>query len=54
MSDDEKDFDNEAFVRNLKNMFADAKRMLTEKAEEFGIDITPISDEEFAEIPERT
>lgn len=49
-SDAEKDLSNEAFVRNLKNIFADAKAMLLEKAEELGIDPTPTSDEEFSEI----
>src|SRR5205823_8568661 len=53
MFDDEKNMDGDALVRNLKNIFADAKQMLQEKAEEFGIDVTPISDEEFAVIRER-
>lgn len=51
--DDEKEFDSEALVRNLKSIFADAKEAIIEKAKEFGIDPTPISDEEFAEIHAR-
>lgn len=38
-SDDEKDPGNEAFVRNLTNILTQAKAMLLEKAEAFGIEI---------------
>lgn len=49
-TDAERDIGNEAFWRNLQNIFADAKQSLLEKAEEFGIEINPPGDEEFAEI----
>jgi hypothetical protein len=52
MSDDEKDINNEAFVRNLSNIFAEAKQMLIEKAEEFGIDLSEESLEEAGVILE--
>jgi hypothetical protein len=52
-TDEERDIGNEAFWRNLQNIFAEAKRMLEEKALEFGIDATPVSDEEFAVIQQR-
>lgn len=53
LTDEEKDITSDAFYRNIRNIFADAKALLIEKAEEFGIDIEPISDEEFAEIQAR-
>jgi hypothetical protein len=53
MFEEEKEVGSEAFVHTLSNLFADAKAMLTQKAEEFGIDPTPISDEEFNEIRAR-
>ena len=53
MSDDEKDIDNEAFVRNLANILTDAKRMLEEKCEEFGIEFDPADIGEFTEIRKR-
>jgi hypothetical protein len=53
MFDEEKNIDGEAFARKLSNIFADAKAMIVQKAEEFGIDPTPISDEEFNEIRAR-
>ena len=53
LADEAKDINNEAFVRNLKNIFADAKAMLVEMTEELGIEAVPISDEEFAEIRAR-
>lgn len=53
-TDEEKNINNEAFVRNLSNIFAEAKEMLVEKAEEFGIDPFAVSDEEFREIQVRT
>ncbi len=53
MSDEEKDLTKPAFFQNLKNIFAEARASLTEKAEEFGIDLTPLSDEEYAEIRAR-
>jgi hypothetical protein len=53
MFDEEKDVGSEALVRKLSNIFADAKSMIVQKAEELGIDPTPISDEEFNEIRTR-
>lgn len=53
MLDEEKDVGSEAFVRNLANILEDAKRMLAEKAEEFGIDLNAIDDQEIADISER-
>ncbi len=53
MFEEEKEPGSEAFVRNLSNIFADAKAMLIQKAEGLGIDPTPISDEEFNEICSR-
>ena len=47
MTDEERDIENEAFWRNLSNIFAEAKTMIAEKAQEFGIKIEPISDEKF-------
>ena len=47
MTDEERDIENEAFWRNLSNIFAEAKTMIAEKAREFGIEIEPISDEKF-------
>ena len=44
------DADIETTVRKLTGVFAEAKRMLIEKAEELGIDPFALSDEEFAEI----
>lgn len=52
-TDEELDPGSETFVRSLKNIFAEAKQMLIEKAEEMGIDPTPISDEEYTEIRRR-
>jgi len=40
-------------VQKLTEIFAEAKQMLIDKAEELGIDPFAISDEEFAEIRER-
>jgi hypothetical protein len=51
-SDEEKDINNEAFVRNLSNILSDAKQMLIEKAEEFGLDLDPVAIEEAAAIQE--
>lgn len=53
MFDDEQEFDSETLVRKLSNILADAKAMIIEKAEELGIDPTPISDEEFNDIQAR-
>ncbi len=52
-TDEEKDINNEAFVRKLANIFADARAMIIEKAEEFGFDPFALSDEEFREIQDR-
>ena len=49
--DDPSDMD--AVVAKLKTVFAEAKEMLLEKAEELGIDPYAMSDEEFAEIRAR-
>lgn len=45
--------DIETVVQNLTGIFAEAKQMLIEKAEELGIDPFSISDEEFTEIRRR-
>ena len=47
VTDEEKDINNEAFWRNLSNMFSETKRMLTEKAEELGIELKPIGKEKY-------
>ncbi|MGI8641724.1 MAG: hypothetical protein ACR2MG_17490 [Pyrinomonadaceae bacterium] len=52
-TDEERDINNEAFWRNLAGIFAQAKTVIREKAEEFGIDVDAVSDEEFAEIKRR-
>jgi hypothetical protein len=52
-SDEQRDINTEAFVQNLANIFADAKAMILEKAEEFGFDPFGLSDEEFREIQKR-
>jgi len=49
MTDEERDIENEAFWRNLQSIFAEAKTMILEKAEELGIEFEPLNDEEFAE-----
>ncbi len=48
----EKDIGSEAFVRNLANILEDAKAMLAAKAEEFGIDVNELAQEEITEIRE--
>lgn len=45
--------DIESVVQNLTTIFAEAKKVLIEKAEELGIDPFAISDEEFVEIRHR-
>jgi hypothetical protein len=45
--------DMESVVGAVRSSLADAKQMLIEKAEEFGIDPFALSDEEFAEIRRR-
>jgi hypothetical protein len=45
--------DIETIVQNLTGIFAEAKQMLIEKADELGIDPFAITDEEFAEIRRR-
>lgn len=52
-SEDESSLEIDAVVEKLKTVFAEAKEMLLEKAEELGIDPFAMSDEEFAEIRER-
>jgi hypothetical protein len=52
-SEEEKDINNEKFWRRLAASFAEAKRLLTEKAVELGIDLDSISDEEFATMRKR-
>ncbi len=49
----EKDIGSEAFVRNLANILQDAKAMLAAKAEEFGIDVNELAQEEITEIREK-
>lgn len=53
MTDEERDINNEAFWRNLANIFTEAKTMIQEKAEGLGIEFEPISDEEFARYKQR-
>ncbi len=53
MTDEERDIENAAFWRNLSNIFAEAKIVITEKAEELGIEFKPLSDEEFAKHKQR-
>jgi hypothetical protein len=53
LTDEERDIENEAFWRNLTNIFAEAETMIREKAKELGIEFEPISDEEFAEYKQR-
>lgn len=52
-TDEERDINNEAFWRNLTAIFAQAKRMLRKMAEELGIDLSAVSDEEIAEIRQK-
>lgn len=52
-TDDEKDIGNEAFVRNLTNILAQAQAMLLEKAAEFGIEISEDEIEKTAAKRER-
>jgi hypothetical protein len=49
MTDEERDIENEAFWRNLANIFTEAKTMILQKAEEFGIEFEPLGDEEYKE-----
>lgn len=51
--EDESSLEIDAVVAKLKTIFAEAKEMLLEKAEELGIDPCAMSDEEFAEIRKR-
>lgn len=44
--------DGDVLVRNLSNILDDAKKMLTEKAAEFGIDLEAFDEAEMAEIRE--
>lgn len=53
MNDEEKDITNPAFFRNLKNIFTEARELLTEKAKEFGIELENLSEEEYSEIRAR-
>ncbi len=48
-TDEERDIKAEAFWRRLAANFAEAKTMILEKAEEFGIESELLTDEEFAE-----
>lgn len=52
-TDEERDIRNEAFWRRIAANFAQASMMLAEKAEEYGIDLNAVSDEEFAERQKR-
>lgn len=52
-TDEEKDINNEAFWRNLTNIFVQAKQLLADKAEEFGIELNTINDEKIAEQQKR-
>lgn len=52
-TDEECDINNEAFWKRLAANFAEAEQILIEKADEFGIDLNAVSDEEFAAIRER-
>lgn len=52
-TDEERDINNEAFWRSLAANFAAAKIMLAEKAEEFGIEIEPVSEEKWTEYKNR-
>lgn len=45
LTDDEREMNNEQFWKRLADIFAEAKVMLEEKAEEFGIDLTNIDHE---------
>lgn len=53
MTDEERDIDNKEFWVKIASTFAEASKMFEDKAEEFGIEIMPVSDEEFAEIQKR-
>jgi hypothetical protein len=52
-TDEERDITNEAFWRNLSNIFAETKTMILEKAEELGIEFEPLGEEEFAAYKKR-
>ena len=52
-TDEERDINNEAFWRRIAANFVEAQMMLKEMAEERGIDLNAISDEEFAEHQRR-
>jgi hypothetical protein len=53
LTDEERDIENEAFWRRLSANFVEAKQMVLEKAEELGVEIEPMSDEEFSEYRRR-
>jgi hypothetical protein len=53
LTDEERDINNEAFWRRLAANFAEAQQMLIEKADDFGIDLNAVSDEEFAAVRAR-
>ena len=50
LTGEERDIDNEAFWKRLTANFAEARQMLSEKAEELGIALNAVSDEEFSAI----
>lgn len=52
-TDEERDITNEAFWHRLAANFAAAQIMLLEKAEEFGVDLNAISEEEYASHRDR-
>ena len=53
MSDEDKDIENGNFARTISNILDDARSMLAEKAEEFGIDLSQIPDAEMMESRDR-
>lgn len=52
MFTDDKDVGSEAFVSDLLNILEDAKRVMGEKAEEFGIDLEELAQGEIDNIHE--
>lgn len=53
MTDRERDIENKEFWLKIAATFAEASEMFQDKAEEFGIEINSVSDEEYAEIQKR-
>jgi hypothetical protein len=53
MTDEDQDVESGNFARTISNILDDARNMLTEKAEEFGIDLSQLPDAKMMEMRDR-